>query len=42
MFCIIINHTQAEYQNPELRKEKEYIEQHASGFGDLLKSWFKK
>jgi len=33
---------QTEYQNPELRKEKEDIEQHASGFGDLLKSWFKK
>ena len=25
---------QTEYQNPELRKEKEDIEQHASGFGD--------
>ena len=31
-----------EYQNPELRKEKEDLEQHVSGFGDILKSWFKK
>jgi Protein involved in initiation of plasmid replication len=33
---------QTEYQNPELRKEKEQLEQHTSGFGDLLKGWFKK
>lgn len=33
---------QTEYQNPELRKEKQDLEQHASGFGDLLKGWFKK
>ena len=33
---------QTEYQNPELRKQKEEIEKHSTGFGDLLKGWFKK
>lgn len=33
---------QTEYQNPELRKQKEEIEKHSSAFGDLLKGWFKK
>ena len=31
-----------EYQNPELRKQKEETEKHSAGFGDLLKGWFKK
>ena len=33
---------QTEYQNPELRKQKEETEKHSAGFGDLLKGWFKK
>ena len=33
---------QTEYQNPELRKEKEELEKHNASFGDLLKGWFKK
>jgi Protein involved in initiation of plasmid replication len=33
---------QTEYQNPELRKQKEEIEKHSAGFSDLLKGWFKK
>lgn len=32
---------QTEYQNPELRKEKEEIEKHGNIFGDILKGWFK-
>ncbi|MFG7388487.1 hypothetical protein ACGO3R_10415 [Lactococcus lactis] len=32
---------QTEYQNPELRKQKEETEKHSAGFGDLLKGWFK-
>jgi plasmid replication initiation protein len=34
--------TQTEYQNPELRKQKEEIEKHNANFGNLLKGWFKK
>jgi Protein involved in initiation of plasmid replication len=33
---------QTEYQNPELRKQKEETEKQSAGFGDLLKGWFKK
>ena len=33
---------QTEYQNPELRKQKEETDRHSAGFGDLLKGWFKK
>lgn len=33
---------QTEYQNPELRKQKEETEKDSAGFGDLLKGWFKK
>lgn len=33
---------QTEYQNPELRKQKEELEKHNPGFSDLLKGWFKK
>ncbi|EPC34191.1 Replication protein [Lacticaseibacillus paracasei subsp. paracasei Lpp225] len=32
---------QTEYQNPELRKQKEETDRHSAGFGDLLKGWFK-
>lgn len=33
---------QTEYQNPELRKQKEKADKHSASFGDLLKGWFKK
>lgn len=33
---------QTEYQNPELRKQTEEIDEHSAGFADLLKGWFKK
>lgn len=33
---------QTEYQNSELRKEKEEADKQNASFGDLLKGWFKK
>ena len=33
---------QTEYQNPELRKQKEETEKHSAGFSDLIKGWFNK
>lgn len=33
---------QTEYQNPELRKQKEEIKGQNTHFGELLKGWFKK
>lgn len=33
---------QTEYQNPELRRQKEELNQQHSGLGDILKGWFKK
>lgn len=32
---------QTEYQNPELRKQKEETDKHSARFSDLLKGWFK-
>lgn len=32
---------QTEYQNPELRRQKEELNQQHSGLGDILKGWFK-
>ncbi|MFK4927040.1 replication initiation protein [Lactococcus garvieae] len=33
--------SQTEYQNPELRRQKEELNQQHSGLGDILKGWFK-